>query len=188
MTTASAMVSIEATVAEQWRVGTGHLILIRHLQGIQKVETCPCSQTSPPPERGESERPDQTANCTTADTYTHTDPSGVHRHAILTQQQNGDRTPHCETRRRKRSCSGMSTVQPWGGKMKRKSERRRVESRKKRCAAHNSDSEAEPHSDIYIEITGKKTASAVCTLTTFSLVGRYVGTRTAGCARTHTCL
>ncbi|XP_018530449.1 dual specificity protein phosphatase CDC14B isoform X1 [Lates calcarifer] len=36
--------------------------------------------------------------------------------------------------------------------MKRKSERRRAESRKKRCAAHNS-SEAEPNSDIYIEIT-----------------------------------
>lgn len=38
--------------------------------------------------------------------------------------------------------------------MKRKSERRRAESRKKRCAAHSS-SEAEPNSDIYIEITGK---------------------------------
>ncbi|KAM9361105.1 dual specificity protein phosphatase CDC14B isoform 5-T5 [Symphorus nematophorus] len=36
--------------------------------------------------------------------------------------------------------------------MKRKSERRRAESRKKRCAAHNS-SEAAPNSDIYIEIT-----------------------------------
>ncbi|XP_033828082.1 dual specificity protein phosphatase CDC14B isoform X1 [Periophthalmus magnuspinnatus] len=36
--------------------------------------------------------------------------------------------------------------------MKRKSERRRAESRKKRCAAHNS-SEAESNSDIYIEIT-----------------------------------
>ncbi|XP_072243811.1 dual specificity protein phosphatase CDC14B isoform X5 [Leuresthes tenuis] len=36
--------------------------------------------------------------------------------------------------------------------MKRKSERRRAESRKKRCAAHSS-SEAEPSSDIYIEIT-----------------------------------
>ncbi|KAK7933126.1 hypothetical protein WMY93_004022 [Mugilogobius chulae] len=36
--------------------------------------------------------------------------------------------------------------------MKRKSERRRVESGKKRCAAHNS-LEAEPNSDIYIEIT-----------------------------------
>uniref|UniRef100_A0A669D9P8 protein-tyrosine-phosphatase n=1 Tax=Oreochromis niloticus TaxID=8128 RepID=A0A669D9P8_ORENI len=36
--------------------------------------------------------------------------------------------------------------------MKRKSERRRAESRKKRCAAHSS-SEAEPNSDIYIEIT-----------------------------------
>lgn len=39
--------------------------------------------------------------------------------------------------------------------MKRKSERRRAESRKKRCAAHNS-SEAEPTSDIYTEITGKR--------------------------------
>lgn len=37
--------------------------------------------------------------------------------------------------------------------MKRKSERRRPESRKKRCAAHSS--EAEPKSDIYIGITGK---------------------------------
>nr|XP_015828375.2 dual specificity protein phosphatase CDC14B isoform X4 [Nothobranchius furzeri] len=36
--------------------------------------------------------------------------------------------------------------------MKRKSERRRSESRKKRCAAQSS-SEAEPNSDIYIEIT-----------------------------------
>uniref|UniRef100_A0A8C4H9S9 protein-tyrosine-phosphatase n=1 Tax=Dicentrarchus labrax TaxID=13489 RepID=A0A8C4H9S9_DICLA len=36
--------------------------------------------------------------------------------------------------------------------MKRKSERRRAESRKKRCAAHNS-SEAAPNSDVYIEIT-----------------------------------
>lgn len=39
-------------------------------------------------------------------------------------------------------------------KMKRKSEGRRAESRKKRRAAHNSP-EAEPNSDIYIEITGK---------------------------------
>lgn len=39
--------------------------------------------------------------------------------------------------------------------MKRKSERRRVESRKKRCAAPNS-LEAAPNSDIYIEITGKR--------------------------------
>ncbi|XP_068559238.1 dual specificity protein phosphatase CDC14B isoform X5 [Cebidichthys violaceus] len=36
--------------------------------------------------------------------------------------------------------------------MKRKSERRRAESRKKRCAAHSS-SEAEPNSNIYTEIT-----------------------------------
>ncbi|CAJ1069033.1 dual specificity protein phosphatase CDC14C-like isoform X2 [Xyrichtys novacula] len=36
--------------------------------------------------------------------------------------------------------------------MKRKSERRRAESRKKRCATHNS-SEAAPNSDVYIEIT-----------------------------------
>nr|XP_043881965.1 dual specificity protein phosphatase CDC14B isoform X4 [Solea senegalensis] len=35
--------------------------------------------------------------------------------------------------------------------MKRKSERRRAESKKKRCAAHNT--EAEPNSDVYIEIT-----------------------------------
>ena len=39
-------------------------------------------------------------------------------------------------------------------KMKRKSERRRAEPRKKHCAAPNS-SEVAPNSDIYIEITGK---------------------------------
>lgn len=39
--------------------------------------------------------------------------------------------------------------------MKRKSERRRAEPRKKRCAAPNS-SEVAPNSDIYIEITGKR--------------------------------
>lgn len=43
---------------------------------------------------------------------------------------------------------------PEGKKMKRKSERRRSESRKKRCAAP-SGSGAAPNSDIYIEITGK---------------------------------
>ncbi|KAG7489723.1 dual specificity protein phosphatase CDC14B-like isoform X2 [Solea senegalensis] len=49
--------------------------------------------------------------------------------------------------------------------MKRKSERRRAESKKKRCAAHNT--EAEPNSDVYIEITvmfrsvGKMTADDV---------------------------
>lgn len=37
--------------------------------------------------------------------------------------------------------------------MKRKSEKRRTESRKKRRAAQSSSSEAEPNSDIYIEIT-----------------------------------
>lgn len=38
--------------------------------------------------------------------------------------------------------------------MKRKSERRRAESRKKRCAAPGS-CEAEPNSSVYTEITGK---------------------------------
>lgn len=39
--------------------------------------------------------------------------------------------------------------------MKRKSEKRRAEPGKKRCAAPDS-SEVAPNSDIYIEITGKR--------------------------------
>lgn len=64
--------------------------------------------------------------------------------------------------------------------MKRKSERRRGEARKKRCAARNG-SQAAPHRDIYIAITGKRVcgmnpvnpkpgrqtrADALCTLCT----------------------
>lgn len=79
-------------------------------------------------------------------------PSGA-RHDILARRQHEDKPPHCEAQ----GCLSLlhgNVQQPWGEKMKRKSERRRAESRKKRCAVHSS-SEAEPNSDIYIEITGK---------------------------------
>lgn len=41
-------VNCKTKASDQLRVGSGHIILIRHMQGIRKTETCPCSKTSPP--------------------------------------------------------------------------------------------------------------------------------------------
>ena len=153
-----------AAAIEQRRVGTGHLILIRHMQGLQKAETCPGSQTSPPP----LERLEQAAVSVVDNTDTQTQIITAARrqdHATITQRQKLGQyeSPHCEGRRRRRrrrwDCAAAAPQcegRLWGGEnMKRKSERRRGESRKKRCAAHRA-SEAGPNSDLYMEITGKR--------------------------------
>lgn len=130
---------------EQWRVGAVHLILIRHVHEIQRAETCPCSQTSPaPPERLEQTAGPQLTPWHICNTHTSPD------HAIRTTNRG-----HAAALR----TEGGLLLLPGNAlraatNMKRKSERRRAESRKKRCAALSS-SEAEPTSDVYTEITGK---------------------------------
>lgn len=59
-------------------------------------------------------------------------------------------------------CSGnvLRPCSPEDNNMKRKSQRRRAESRKKRCAAP-SGSEAVPSCDVYIEITGKRVSCRI---------------------------
>lgn len=132
-----------ASASGQSRECAENLILIRHMQGIQK--SCPCTETSAPPE------------CLDQTTVPRLTPLHTDTYADNDLLQNKT----CHKRQVHVAQSRLAAAARWcpprsqEGKMKRKSERRRAEPRKKRCAAPNS-SEVAPNSDIYIEITGKR--------------------------------
>lgn len=132
-----------ASASGQSREYAENLILIRHMQGIQK--SCPCTETSAPPE------------CLDQTTVPRLTPLHTDTYADNDLLQNKT----CHKRQVHVAQSRLAAAARWcpprsqEGKMKRKSERRRAEPRKKRCAAPNS-SEVAPNSDIYIEITGKR--------------------------------
>lgn len=170
---------------EQWRVGTGQIILKRHMQGgFRQQRNLPLLTDVTTTGEAGSRQPNLGWHIYSKHTQIPSIGGGGGaeraRHAIETQRRNGDEPPQCEAE--EVGCSWTSTAQPWGENMKRKSERRRAESRKKRCAAHNS-SEAAPNSDIYIEITGKKGLQG-WTRSTLSLVGNMCRRTRADCACT----
>lgn len=106
-----------------------------------------------------------------AHTYTHTRPPptmyfGWHTHKhIVHCRRTYEHSSKLGTRSRsakKRSCAAADGECPPSSSepdMKRKSERRRAESRKKRYAAQRG-SEAETHSDVYIGTAGKMVCAA----------------------------